>query len=30
MVVQDAERPRLRRCVELAAAALEAGDEPFG
>ncbi|MBZ6134917.1 nucleoside deaminase [Streptomyces olivaceus] len=30
MVVQDAELPHLRRCVELAAAALEAGDEPFG
>ncbi|MFI5673346.1 nucleoside deaminase [Streptomyces cellulosae] len=30
MVVQDAELPHLRRCVELAAQALEAGDEPFG
>jgi tRNA(Arg) A34 adenosine deaminase TadA len=30
MVVQDAELPCLRRCVELAAEALEAGDEPFG
>ncbi|MGW0337898.1 nucleoside deaminase [Streptomyces sp. NPDC003011] len=30
MVVKDAELPHLRRCVELAAEALEAGDEPFG
>ncbi|MFF1292387.1 MULTISPECIES: nucleoside deaminase [unclassified Streptomyces] len=30
MVVRDAELPYLRRCVELAAEALEAGDEPFG
>jgi tRNA(Arg) A34 adenosine deaminase TadA len=30
MAVQDAELPHLRRCVELAAQALEAGDEPFG
>ncbi|MFD3839265.1 nucleoside deaminase [Streptomyces sp. NPDC058642] len=30
MVVEDAELPYLRRCVELAAEALEAGDEPFG
>jgi tRNA(Arg) A34 adenosine deaminase TadA len=30
MVVKDAELPYLRRCVELAAQALEAGDEPFG
>ncbi|MGV9907903.1 nucleoside deaminase [Streptomyces tendae] len=30
MVVKDNELPHLRRCVELAAAALEAGDEPFG
>ncbi|MGW7202243.1 nucleoside deaminase [Streptomyces sp. NPDC054837] len=30
MVVKDAELPYLRRCVELAAEALEAGDEPFG
>ncbi|WP_411149854.1 nucleoside deaminase [Streptomyces sp. A30] len=30
MVVKDAELPYLRRCVELAARALEAGDEPFG
>ncbi|MER6185097.1 nucleoside deaminase [Streptomyces sp. NPDC001652] len=30
MVVKDAELPYLRRCVELAAEALQAGDEPFG
>ncbi|NJP52025.1 nucleoside deaminase [Streptomyces sp. SBST2-5] len=30
MVVKDAELTHLRRCVELAAEALEAGDEPFG
>ncbi|MBO4253927.1 nucleoside deaminase [Streptomyces griseorubiginosus] len=30
MVVMDAELPYLRRCVELAEEALEAGDEPFG
>ncbi|CAM5689808.1 nucleoside deaminase [Streptomyces violaceorubidus] len=30
MAVKDAELPHLRRCVELAAEALEAGDEPFG
>ncbi|NUR00880.1 MAG: nucleoside deaminase [Streptomyces sp.] len=30
MVVTDSELPFLRRCVELAAEALEAGDEPFG
>jgi tRNA(Arg) A34 adenosine deaminase TadA len=30
MVVKDAELPHLRRCVELAAEALEAGEEPFG
>lgn len=30
MVVKDTELPHLRRCVELAAQALEAGDEPFG
>ncbi|MEU3854755.1 nucleoside deaminase [Streptomyces sp. NPDC029554] len=30
MVVQDRELPYLRRCVELAAEALDAGDEPFG
>ncbi|MFJ8810517.1 nucleoside deaminase [Streptomyces sp. NPDC102490] len=30
MAVEDAELPHLRRCVELAAEALEAGDEPFG
>ncbi|MFE2462175.1 nucleoside deaminase [Streptomyces sp. NPDC059402] len=30
MAVLDAELPHLRRCVELAAEALEAGDEPFG
>ncbi|GAA2294747.1 nucleoside deaminase [Streptomyces hawaiiensis] len=30
MVVKDTELPFLRRCVELAAEALEAGDEPFG
>ncbi|MEW2447186.1 nucleoside deaminase [Streptomyces parvulus] len=30
MVVKDVELPLLRRCVELAAQALEAGDEPFG
>ncbi|MCX5055198.1 MULTISPECIES: nucleoside deaminase [unclassified Streptomyces] len=30
MVVKDAELPYLRRCVELAREALEAGDEPFG
>ncbi|MBC9727948.1 nucleoside deaminase [Streptomyces sp. TRM68367] len=30
MTVQDTELPYLRRCVELAAEALAAGDEPFG
>lgn len=30
MVVQDTEMRYLRRCVELAAEALAAGDEPFG
>ncbi|NUO46447.1 MAG: nucleoside deaminase [Streptomyces sp.] len=30
MVVKDGELAFLRRCVELAAQALEAGDEPFG
>ncbi|MET9392989.1 nucleoside deaminase [Streptomyces sp. NPDC006624] len=30
MVVKDTELPYLRRCVELAAEALDAGDEPFG
>ncbi|MFB8754106.1 nucleoside deaminase [Streptomyces nigra] len=30
MAVEDAELPYLRRCVELAAEALDAGDEPFG
>ncbi|MDC2954653.1 nucleoside deaminase [Streptomyces gilvifuscus] len=30
MVVKDTELPHLRRCVELAAEALRAGDEPFG
>ncbi|PWI13478.1 tRNA-specific adenosine deaminase [Streptomyces sp. Act143] len=30
MVVKDEELSYLRRCVELAAEALEAGDEPFG
>ncbi|MER6404342.1 nucleoside deaminase [Streptomyces viridosporus] len=30
MVVKEAELPHLRRCVELATEALEAGDEPFG
>jgi tRNA(Arg) A34 adenosine deaminase TadA len=30
MAVKDTELPLLRRCVELAAEALEAGDEPFG
>lgn len=30
MAVKDAELVHLRRCVELAAEALEAGDEPFG
>ncbi|MFE1588150.1 nucleoside deaminase [Streptomyces sp. NPDC058737] len=30
MAVLDAELSHLRRCVELAAEALEAGDEPFG
>lgn len=30
MAVKDAELPYLRRCVELATEALEAGDEPFG
>ncbi|WP_210592956.1 nucleoside deaminase [Streptomyces sp. GESEQ-35] len=30
MVVKDTELPYLRRCVELAAEALQAGDEPFG
>ncbi|GGS47874.1 nucleoside deaminase [Streptomyces griseoviridis] len=30
MTVKDTELPLLRRCVELAAEALAAGDEPFG
>ncbi|MFI0505240.1 nucleoside deaminase [Streptomyces albogriseolus] len=30
MAVRNDELPYLRRCVELAAEALEAGDEPFG
>ncbi|MEU9518643.1 nucleoside deaminase [Streptomyces sp. NPDC048224] len=30
MAVKDAELRHLRRCVELATEALEAGDEPFG
>ncbi|MFI9769060.1 nucleoside deaminase [Streptomyces sp. NPDC052415] len=30
MAVKDSELPHLRRCVELAAEALDAGDEPFG
>ncbi|MEU4488469.1 nucleoside deaminase [Streptomyces purpurascens] len=30
MVVKDTELPYLRRCVELAAEALDDGDEPFG
>ncbi|BFO17601.1 nucleoside deaminase [Streptomyces sp. KM77-8] len=30
MAVNDDELPYLRRCVELAAEALESGDEPFG
>ncbi|CAL9651712.1 tRNA-specific adenosine deaminase [Streptomyces sp. enrichment culture] len=30
MTVKDTELPHLRRCVELAAEALAAGDEPFG
>ncbi|WP_217242655.1 nucleoside deaminase [Streptomyces sp. AC555_RSS877] len=30
MAVKDTELPYLRRCVELAARALEVGDEPFG
>ncbi|MFC9686509.1 nucleoside deaminase [Streptomyces sp. NPDC056948] len=30
MVVKDTELPHLRRCVELAAEALDDGDEPFG
>ncbi|MEV5725781.1 nucleoside deaminase [Streptomyces pharetrae] len=30
MVVKDTELPYLRRCVELAEQALDAGDEPFG
>ncbi|MFE2266289.1 nucleoside deaminase [Streptomyces griseosporeus] len=29
-MVKESELPYLRRCVELAAEALEAGDEPFG
>ena len=29
-MLDDAELKHLRRCVELAAEALEAGDEPFG
>ncbi|MEU0687828.1 nucleoside deaminase [Streptomyces uncialis] len=29
-MVEDADLPHLRRCVELATEALEAGDEPFG
>jgi tRNA(Arg) A34 adenosine deaminase TadA len=29
-MIKDAELQHLRRCVELAAEALEAGDEPFG
>lgn len=30
MTVKDSELPHLRRCVELAAEALDAGDDPFG
>ncbi|MFK0117799.1 nucleoside deaminase [Streptomyces sp. NPDC090994] len=30
MTVKDTELPHLRRCVQLAAEALAAGDEPFG
>lgn len=30
MMVKNSEMRYLRRCVELAAEALEAGDEPFG
>ncbi|WP_372498235.1 nucleoside deaminase [Streptomyces marispadix] len=30
MTMDDVDRRHLRRCVELAAEALEAGDEPFG
>ncbi|WP_406728877.1 nucleoside deaminase [Streptomyces sp. GD-15H] len=30
MAVKDSELPHLRRCVELAAEALDAGDDPFG
>ncbi len=29
-MIQDSDMPHLRRCVELAREALEAGDEPFG
>ncbi|WP_460061320.1 nucleoside deaminase [Streptomyces sp. YKOK-I1] len=29
-MIEESELPYLRRCVELAAEALEAGDEPFG
>lgn len=29
-MIDDTEMPHLRRCVELASEALEAGDEPFG
>ncbi|TMR96692.1 nucleoside deaminase [Nonomuraea basaltis] len=29
-MISESEMPHLRRCVELAAQALEAGDEPFG
>ena len=29
-MVKNSEMPYLRRCVELAAESLEAGDEPFG
>lgn len=30
LMINELDRKHLRRCVELAAAALEAGDEPFG
>ncbi|PWI07718.1 tRNA-specific adenosine deaminase [Streptomyces sp. NWU339] len=30
MTVEDSELPHLRRCVELATEALDAGDDPFG
>jgi tRNA(Arg) A34 adenosine deaminase TadA len=30
MMIDESDRPYLQRCIELAAAALDCGDEPFG